>query len=84
MSLRWQDVGECSHALDTDRTPEPYEMFRALCGRWCEVWPEDTPQQRRWWYWGRTGWLERPGRTPCRDCDVIWAEIDDMGKKVSV
>lgn len=83
MALRWQIVGEMSHAVDTNHKPRPFERFRALCGRWCEVWPGDVQRRshrRRWW--GTAGWLDLPprGRFPCEKCDRIWADMDGLSR----
>lgn len=80
MNLRWQNVGERAHALDADHQPLAYETFRALCGRYCEVWPDDVqPRPHRWKFWGGPGWLDMPHIVPCRDCDHIWAAMDELG-----
>lgn len=81
MALRWQGVGELAHALDTDHRPRAYERFRAVCGRWCEVWPGDVLRGAcRWKFWGGPGWLAVPPRCPCADCDRIWADIRGLSR----
>lgn len=84
MTLRWQDVGERSHAVDSNRELRAHEHFRALCGRWCEVWPTDVHTRHRWLFWIGFGFMDHARRPPCTECDHIWDDMDELGTKQKV
>lgn len=84
MALRWQDVGERSHAVDADHKLCAFEHFRALCGRWCEVWPSDTHTRHRWLFWEGYGFMDHARRPGCDECDYVWQDMDNLGKKTKV
>lgn len=79
MSLWWQDAGERSHVVDIDHWPRPFETFRAICGRWCEVWPEDVSSRPpRWLRIVGMPDMNVTAQVPCQQCDRIWAEMDEL------
>lgn len=83
MSLRWQDVGERSHAHYGNRELASGEYFRSLCGRWWEVWPEDVRTRHDWKFWVGLGWLDHAMRLPCRECERIEQAMRDLGKQTA-
>lgn len=84
MTLRWQDVGERSHAVDADHAFGRGELFRALCGRWCEVWPGDVHRHHRWLFWAGWGWRDHARRPQCGECDRTWDAMDALDRRAAV